>query len=181
VKSNKNIALAWEKRWSILKVLSDGKWHQTKDLKVETHVSSRTLYENLKRLTNYIERREERVAGKFPVSVYYRANPTLLSMFTQASLTEAAWKDIGKLFLEKKDLALALKQVNAMSNVNFMIAFSNFKARNIDITNPHDVGLFLEIFVWRPHIILTSKLTQTILESIDDLDLEKATKSLTRK
>ena len=60
---------------AFLRVMLDGKWHQTKDLKVNTHISPRTLYKILKKFKPFIERKEDKTT--YPPLVYYRINDFL--------------------------------------------------------------------------------------------------------
>jgi DNA-binding HxlR family transcriptional regulator len=174
---NKNRDSESKARTSILNVLSDGKWHQTKDLKVETHVSSKTLYKNLKTLEKFIEKRIDK-NGKYPYPVYYRANPALMSIFYQVDMTNLMWKTTVAVFLESKDPLLALDFVNETTKITILTAFSNFKKRNIDVSDPEIVRLFLRAFVWETYETITWNFTKAYLKIMDEIDLEKLAKNL---
>lgn len=176
--TNENIDRERKARNKIFMVLSDGKPHRIKELK--TVVSSRTLYGEkfLKTFEGFIERREDKESGEYPYPVYYRANPTLMSVFTQSNKIGLAWKKIEKQFLETKNFVSALEQINEETNRYMLIALSNFKRQNIDVTDPKIVRLFLDAFVWQGYEILTWRLIVRSMKFINDIDLEKNMKDM---
>jgi len=172
---NNNEKKTREAEIKILEVLSDGKWHQAKDLKTEVHVSSKTLYKHLEKIKTYIEEHEDRESGKYPYPKYYRANKALMEIISQIKKIDSAWKRIKERFLKTKDLAFALEQINAIDNLNMVFTLIGFHENN----PPQDIiDDLLYIFVWKGHEILTGNLTKTCLEVIDSINFENVLEDL---
>jgi hypothetical protein len=177
---DENMEKALEARTSILKVLSDGQWHQTKDLKVETKVSSRTLYKHLKELEVFIERREEKESGFPKPPVYYRASPTLLSLIGESLIIEGTTKGIMADLLNTKDLSSVLWVINEFSNGKILSILSAIKKQSREVTDP-ELTFLLRSFVWKSYEYLTLGLVKTSMKIIDDLDLEQVSKELRKE
>ena len=159
----------------IIEVLSDGEWHQAKALKVETHVSSKTLYRNLEKLKPYLEKHEDKESGKYPYPKYYRANKALMTIAAQVNRTDSMWKHIEERFLRTKDLAFALEEINATDNLNMIHALLQFK--NVK-PMPEIIEDLLYLFVWRGHEVLSKNLVISCLKDIDSINFEKAFENL---
>ena len=172
---NENLKKARDAEIKIIEVLSDGKWHRAQDLRVEAHMSSKTLYKNLEKFKPYLEEYEDRESGKYPYPKYYRANELLMEIVKLVERTSSMWKSIEERFLETKDLAFALEQINAMDNLSMIFALSRFK----DVKpSPEIIEDLLFLFNWRGHETLTKKLALTCLEDIDSIDLERTLERL---
>ena len=177
---DENMEKALEARATILKVLSDGQWHQTKDLKVETKVSSRTLYKHLKELEAFIERREETESGFPTPPVYYRASPTLLSLIAESFVIKTTTEGIMADLLNTKDLSSVLWFVNKLTNVKILSVLSAIKKQSREVTDP-ELTFLLRSFVWKNYEYLTLGLVKTSMKIIDDLDIEQVSKDLRKE
>ena len=169
-------SLRIKNRMKILKLLKDGQWHRYSEIKEKTQLSPPIISSHLKELKEFIEKKEGEKDFRF---TFYRANPRLDLTFFEADLIDSALKDIENQFLKTKDLAFALKMINAMSNVNMLIAFDNIKEQTFDINNPKFVQVFLETFVWESYKMLTSKLVALWMKFKDDIDLYETTIKIT--
>jgi hypothetical protein len=79
-------------------------------------------------------------------------------------------KSIEERFLKTKDLAFALEEINAMDNLNMLLALSAFKATKLE---PEIIEDLLYLFNWRAHQRFTKNLTIYCLKHIDSIDFEK--------
>jgi hypothetical protein len=174
---DENMEKALEARTSILEVLSDGEWHQTKDLKVETKVSSRTLYKHLKELEAFIERREETESGFPKPPVYYRASSTLLALMAESIIIEGTTKGVMADLLNTKDLSSILCLVNKLTNSKILSVLSAIKKQSREVTDP-ELTFLLRSFVWKNYEYLTLGLAKASMKIIDDIDLEQVSKEL---
>lgn len=177
---DENMEKALEARASILNVLSDGQWHQTKDLKVETKVSSRTLYKHLRELEAFIERREEKESGFPKPPVYYRASPTLLSLMAESLFIEDTTKGLMADLLNTKDLSSVLWVVNRLSSAKILSVLSAVKKQSRKIPDP-ELRFLLRSFVWKNYEYLTLGLAKTSMKIIDDIDLEQISKEIMKE
>lgn len=162
---------------SVLTILSDGQWHNTKDLKVETHVSPRTLYNNLKKLKNFIEREEDK--RTYPHRVFYRATPTLLSLMLESVSIEGITKALMKDLLDTKDLASILKFFNELINAKILSTLSVIKKCNV--TDSKVVLFLLRSFVLECDEILIAGIVKASMKIINDIDLEQVKKNLRKE
>jgi hypothetical protein len=176
---NHNTALANQARASLLRVLSDGNWHQAKDLKSETHISSRTIYKKLEQLKPFCDK-ETREEGKLKPTVYYRANPTLMRIIFQTKYSESAWQDIREQFLETKDFAKALKTIDTLTHKTLIMAFLDIQNKTFNATNPEMLELFLESFVWNTYQQLTLSLADICINAkiINEINFVEVAKKL---
>jgi DNA-binding MarR family transcriptional regulator len=166
-------------RNKILGVLKDGKSHQFSEILNVTKMSRRILAQHLRELRNkqLVEKEEDKDDFRLK---HYRASATLRSMFSQAELINAGLIDIANLFLKTRDLSLAIKGINALTNANMIIALSNIQSKNLDVTNPENIENFLELFVWSTYENLTLNLVNLCITSnlINDIDFEEVAKKL---
>jgi hypothetical protein len=177
---NNNTELANQARDSLLRVLSDGKWHQAKDLKIETCMSSKTLYKKLEQLKPFYDK-ETREEGKLKPTVYYRANPTLMRMLFQIEYNESAWEDLKEEFLETKDFSKALRTVDNLTHTSLIIALLDIQNKTFDATNPTTLELFLDSSVWSTYQQLTLNLVDLCVNTkiIDEVNFAEVAKKLT--
>ena len=144
---------------SILEVLFDGEWHRVEDLKVETHVSPRSLYKNLNRLEGHlIEKKKEKTT--YPNPTYYRASPTLRSLMVESFLIDIT---------NNKDIQSALKLTNDLVNAKVKSVLSTIKKNNV--TDSEAILFLLRSFVLPFQEILTTGIIKASLPIINDLDL----------
>jgi DNA-binding HxlR family transcriptional regulator len=159
---------AWKTTMSILEVLFDGKWHRVEDLKVETHVSPRSLYKNLKRLEGFlIEKKKDKTA--YPNPTYYRATPTLLSIIAESFLIEKTTKAIMEDLSNNKDIQSTLKFASEITNAKIKSILSAIKKDKIK--NTEVILFFLRWYFFPFQEILTTGIVKASLPIIDDLDL----------
>ena len=166
-----------ENRMKILEILGDGEYHQYNEIKERTQLSSPVLAKHLKGIKNWIEKKEGDDDSR---TKYYRANATLRSIMFNATLTKNAWTDVKKSFIETKDMALAIQQINTISNLNLLLALSSVQEKNINISDFEQVQLFVETFVWNTYKILTLGLIDLSIKTgiIDSVNLEQVAKNL---
>lgn len=176
---NSNIELANKARDSLLRVLSDGKWHQAKDLKLESHMSSKTLYKKLDQLKAFYDK-ETREEGKLKPTVYYRANPSLMRMLFQIEYNQSAWADLKEQFLETKDFSKALKTIDTLTHASLIIALIDIQSKTFDAKNPTTLKLFLDSSIWSTYQNLTLSLVDLCVntEIINEINFEELAKKL---
>jgi DNA-binding HxlR family transcriptional regulator len=167
-------------RYSIIQILSDGKKHKYGEILERTKFSSKTLADHLKELKPYLEKTEDENDLRIK---YYRANPTLMRMLFQVKYLESASEDLRKEFLETKDLSTAIKNINTLTNVNLMMAFTDIKSNALHADNPDILETYFEFLVWSTYEQLTLSLANLCIKTkiLADIDLAEATKKLTEK
>ena len=155
---------------SILEVLFDGEWHRVEDLKVETHVSPRSLYKNLNRLEGHlIEKKKDKTT--YPNPTYYRATPTLLSLRFESMLIEKITKAMMKDLSNNKDIQSTLEYANEIINAKIKSVISTIKKEHI--TDSETILFLLKSFVFPFQEILITGIIKASLPIIDDLKLTK--------
>jgi hypothetical protein len=173
--SNGNVKKARKARNSLLKVLSDGKWHQAKELRLETHVSSKTLYKKLEQLKPYIETQKRTEKGQLKPTVHYRANELLVKIFFQTSFIQSGWEDLKKQFLDTKDFSQAIRTINTLTNASLLLAFSDIQNKIFDTSDSEMLETFLDSFAWSMYENLTLNLADLCIKTkeIDSIDFTK--------
>lgn len=173
-----NKAKSLEARTKILEVLFDGKWHQTKDLKVETKVSSKTLYKHLDALANFIEKRVEPKENLPKAPVYYRATPTLLALKFESELTAASMKDIIKNLSNPKELVPFLKVINMLNNFQILVVLETIQKSNLKFSDTKQISFLMRSFVLTPFEHQMAALVKATSKIIDSIDFDQVRKDL---
>jgi len=173
---NENMKKRLTARAKILEVLRDGQWHYTKDLKVYTKVSPRTLYKNLNELGAYIERKEDKTT--YPHRVYYRASPTLLALMIKSKEIEAAMKTIMTELSNTGDLAPALEFINILNTSNILDVLEIIKKSNLKFSDIKQISFLMRSFVLTPFEHFMAGLVKATIRIIDDIDFEQVKKDL---
>jgi len=176
---NENMEKTLKARSKILEVLSDGQWHQTKDLKVYTKVSPRTLYKHLEALEAYIEKEKDETT--YPHRVYYRANQVLLSLMAEAELTEAFIKDVIANLSSTKDLTSILKFINTKINMGILLVLETIKKSGLDVANVEQISFLMRSFVLTPFEYAMAGIVKATTKIIDDIDFEQVRKDLKKE
>jgi DNA-binding HxlR family transcriptional regulator len=153
-------------RWTFLTAMLNKDWVQTKDLKVYTHISPRTLYKILKDLKPFIERKEDKTT--YPASVYYRLNGLIKEyLVTKLGMEKIVWKEIEEQFLKTKDVNLAINQVNAVVDCFLAMIIDGIKGDKWDMSR-EEAHVFLDMFVWESYETLTRRLIDSCFETLKE-------------
>jgi len=174
---NENMKKTLKARAKILEVLFDGQWHQTKDLKVYTKVSPRTLYKHLEALKAYIEKEEDETT--YPHRVYYRASPTLLSLMVESKLIKATTDGIMADLSNTKDLASILKFINMLINSQILTVLETIKKSNLKFSDTEQISFLMRSFVLTHFEYLMAGLVKAT--SKIDVDFEQVKKDLKKE
>ncbi len=176
---NENMEKRLTARAKILEVLRDGQWHYTKDLKVYTKVSPRTLYKNLNELGAYIERKEDKTT--YPNRVYYRASPTLLALMIKSKEIEAAMKTIMTKLSNTEDLVTALEFINVLNNSNILAVLEIIKKSNLKFSDIKQISFLMRSFVLTPFEHFMAGLVKATSKIIDEIDFEQFRKDIKKE
>lgn len=168
---NENIEKTRKAVMKILKVLSDEKWHQWKELLEKTKISSRTLVKHLSRLEKdkFIQSKREKTNMRL---VYYKAEPEVVTYTEAETSTEEISQQIEGTLLETKNPMAILRIINNANN--FMIMYM-IKQLGVEKSFPKSKLRFLmEFWVWESYRVLTWKLIEASWKHMDMLTtLEK--------
>jgi DNA-binding transcriptional ArsR family regulator len=168
-----NLERSSEALMKILKVLSDGKWHQNGELAEKTKVSSATLAKHLKKLRKLklIRLRIDSESGKYPEPRYYIAEPELVTYAGAKIRTEELSQRIKPALLESKDPLLLLDAIHLYSYANLESLLQELKTE--EGISDSKMSFLAEFFVWEPYMVLTRKVLESSREIVDEIDFAK--------
>ena len=152
------IEKAEKAKWAILEALADGDWHQNKDIREKTELSSRTLDKHLKRLVKIpvVERKEDVESGKYPVPVLYRIISPF-DTYVKTKLSRELFADhIEEMLDEAKDPLLILDAIHGLSQAGFVQLLEEIQDGD-EITN-NELYFFGECFLWGYYKIVIARL-----------------------
>lgn len=158
----------------ILRVLSDGKQHQNKEIKKLTGLNDPTLAKYLNRLKEIkaIEKTVDIESGKYPYPVYYKAKDNFLAQIKILIITEQEKQEIEKIIRDPKKTPLdVLDQINTKNNSLLLLALKNYKENKN--ASEDIINFVLEIAVWNPYKILTSYLIESSKKIIEEIDVDE--------
>jgi DNA-binding HxlR family transcriptional regulator len=167
------LALSSRARWLIVKVLSDRKMHQNKEIREKTKLSSKTLDKHLKQLQaqKLIQRIEDDQSGKYPHPVYYRAEPELVTYSDARTMTDEVIQGIEPALQECRDPLMLLDGFHA-ANSGFLLGILSQLEGMKDISE-YDWNWRLELFAWQPYRAFTEKLVLATKKILNHIDTER--------
>ncbi|MGA3289227.1 MAG: hypothetical protein ABSD42_03180 [Candidatus Bathyarchaeia archaeon] len=146
--------MQYDAQLTILNALFDGEWHQNKELKIATKLSSRTLNKNLKTMTEIqvIERKEAVKNGKY--AVFYKTSEELFYM-TAINMWNEIHKEISKTLKQSKDPLCILEEIH-INNEEFFIQFL-FQIQS-NKNNPEKIKFLAEVLLLQNYQYLIKEL-----------------------
>ena len=160
-------------QYSILKALSDGRWHRNMELKKETKLSSRTLAKHLKKLESLklIDRHEDDESGKYPIPVLYQATTDLIEFARTIRFVEETRNLIESALMESKDPLWLLEGIHAYSQVSFIQILNELKEkRNM---SKDELEYIEQLYLQTPYTFLMNSLIKASRKIIDEIDFDK--------
>ena len=157
-------------RESILKILSDGEWHQYKEIGQKAKLSNVTLSKHLKEFKKGIEKKESEEDSRI---VYYRikASYLILARSFKGSLDE--WRELRKTLFTTKNPLLVLKEIDKTNDLAIMLDLTLLKlTKDVNMLN-----LFLEL-TWERYKFLTAFLVQETREFLEEINPEQLARSI---
>jgi hypothetical protein len=169
-----NTKKAYNAQKSIFKALSDGQWHQKKELLSTTKLNFRTLDKHLTTMTKnqLIERDDKKIInGKH--AILYKAESHTLSYIELSKLDEQFSNNIDTILEETKNNPLIiLDMIHQLNQLAFLIILEKIQ-KNKETTTWEDVEYLEDIYMEIHYQILTRMLMKATIKIIDKIDIEQ--------
>jgi len=169
-----NAAKEHRANWAIAKVLVDGQWHRTMELKEKIKISSATLAKHLDWMEKHqlIERKEDIESGQYPVPVYRKATSGFVTFIEASMETRKFANSIEMMLDEANDPLIILDAINILNQECFISILEQIQ-QNEKITNG-EINFLADCFLWEPYKQFTSKLIQASRRKIKDINIKQS-------
>jgi DNA-binding HxlR family transcriptional regulator len=165
-------------RRKLFGVLSDGQWHQNKELREKTKISPRILQDHLNQMKrfDYIDKKEDVKNGKY--AVFFKATPRLLkyiqastSMERNSKIREELSKGFPDALNESKDPYMLLDLIN----FNTQFYFTEFltEIQQGEKISKEIIDSFVKYFLLADYEHFISKLIRESCKMINKIDIRQ--------
>lgn len=167
----RQIADSAESREAILKVLSDGEWHQYKELKEKAELSNVTLSRHLKKLKKALLKKEGEKDSRI---VYYKMKNSYLIFMAILDTAQELWQRFRKTLVTTKNPLLALKEINTFNNISTLGILKILKETTD--TDQETLNFLMQLNQLASRF-LTYSLIKESMKILDEVDIDQLVKS----